>query len=122
MSRAKKPRTDRDPASNPYLAHMYEGSNGNSDGYGYSSNNGLEPSTITALSTFKRHQTTAAQADAAERATNNPFNNKPLSKQYFNILKTRQDLPVHKQRYVDPFSRWYLTDCDISSPPLLAVC
>jgi len=91
MPRAKRPRVDdRDPASNPYLAHMYE-NNGNGNG-GY---NGVAR---TGLSDFKRHETTAAQAHTAEDGPNNPFNNTPLSKQYFNILKTRRDLPVHKQR------------------------
>ncbi|TVY91539.1 putative pre-mRNA-splicing factor ATP-dependent RNA helicase [Lachnellula willkommii] len=100
MPRAKRPRVDdRDPASNPYLAHMYE-NNGN----GSSSYNGVAR---TGLSDFKRHETTALQAHAAEDGPNNPFNNAPLSKQYFNILKTRRDLPVHKQRqeFLDMFHK-----------------
>ena len=102
MSRAKRPRTD-DPANNPYLAHMYEnqdeGSNGYSNGYdSYKKSNGNGASARTSLSDFKRHETTAVQAHTAEDGPANPFNNNPLSKQYFNILKTRRDLPVHKQR------------------------
>lgn len=89
MSRAKRPRTDdMDPKANPYLAHMYEEE---SNGYG---SNGVG----SGLSKFKRHQTTAAQAHEAENGPANPFNEKPLSERYFNILKTRRDLPVHKQR------------------------
>jgi pre-mRNA-splicing factor ATP-dependent RNA helicase DHX15/PRP43 len=66
------------PATNPYLAHMYENKN--------------------ALSRFQRHRTTAAQAHIAEDGPNNPFNGASLSQNYFSILKTRRDLPVHKQR------------------------
>lgn len=85
MSRAKRTKTDMDPESNPYLAHHYE-NNSNGDTYGSS------------LSKFKRFETTAAQAHEVEDGPNNPFNNQPLSKRYFDILKTRRDLPVHKQR------------------------
>lgn len=89
MSRAKRVKTDLDPASNPYLAHMYE----NGDGNGYS--NGSRSSPFDKL---KRHATTSQNAHDAEDGPNNPFNGQPLSQQYFNILKTRRDLPVHKQR------------------------
>lgn len=101
MPRSKRPKTgDLDPTSNPYLAHMY--SNDEEESYnGYSHNgNSNGSSARTGLSDFKRHATTAAQAHKAEDGPNNPFNNNPLSKQYFNILKTRRDLPVHKQRQV----------------------
>lgn len=91
MSRAKRPKTDMDPKNNPYLAHHYEEDS-------YSSRN---DSATTGLSNFKRHATTAAQAHTAEDGPLNPFSNAPLSKQYFNILKTRRDLPVHKQRQVN---------------------
>jgi pre-mRNA-splicing factor ATP-dependent RNA helicase DHX15/PRP43 len=90
MSRPKKARTgDLDPAKNPYLSHMYEVK---------------EDEFATSLSTFKRHQTTALQAHAAEDGPNHPFNNEPLSQRYFDILKTRRDLPVHKQRWVSQIS------------------
>jgi pre-mRNA-splicing factor ATP-dependent RNA helicase DHX15/PRP43 len=103
-SRAKRPKTtgaDMDPKANPYLAHMYQddgGSNGysNNNGYNGRSSNG----TASILDTFTRHQTTAALAQTAEDGPNNAFTNKPLSKQYFNILKTRRNLPVHSQRSV----------------------
>jgi len=98
MSRPKKPRTgDLDPTANPYLAHMYEETNDYNNVY--KPRNGYGNSSLTtSLSAFKRHRTTALQAHSVEDGPNNPFNNSPLSKQYFNILKTRRDLPVHKQR------------------------
>jgi pre-mRNA-splicing factor ATP-dependent RNA helicase DHX15/PRP43 len=99
-SRAKRPKTngaDMDPKANPYLAHMYQ-DDGGSNGY---SNNGYSNGR-SVLDTFTRHQTTAAQAQGAEDGPNNAFTSKPLSKQYFNILKTRRNLPVHSQRSVFP--------------------
>jgi pre-mRNA-splicing factor ATP-dependent RNA helicase DHX15/PRP43 len=88
-SRSKRAKTKMDPSSNPYLAHLYDGSDRN----GYSSSmNG------SALAGFKRHATTADQAHLAEDGPDNPFSGQPLSSQYFNILRTRRDLPVHKQR------------------------
>jgi pre-mRNA-splicing factor ATP-dependent RNA helicase DHX15/PRP43 len=99
MPQAKRPRTeDMDPASNPYLAHMYEDTISDSYGNGYGSQRNGNGRKETGLSSFKRHATTAAQAHTAEDGPNNPFNNAPLSNQYFNILKTRRELPVHKQR------------------------
>lgn len=90
MSRSKKPRLgESDDSTNPYLAHMYENGNGSNNTGG--------------LSHFKRHETTAQQAHEAESGPNNPFSGAPLSNQYFKILKTRRDLPVHKQRLVIQF-------------------
>ncbi|RKF63122.1 putative pre-mRNA-splicing factor ATP-dependent RNA helicase prp43 [Erysiphe neolycopersici] len=92
-SGAKRLKTgDMDPSSNPYLAHMFENGKSGVRGAG-------------GLSKFKRHRTTAEEAEIAEDGPNNPFNNNPLSQQYFNILKTRRDLPVHKQRqeFLDMF-------------------
>ena len=97
-----------DPRVNPYLAHKYEepaedeGSyNGYSNGYGRPTNrmNGLSNS--SSLARFPRHKSTAAMAMNAEDGPNNPFSGQPLSSQYFNILKTRRNLPVHQQRYVE---------------------
>lgn len=107
-SRAKRARIgDTDPSANPYLAHMYDVEKSELNGTGYSARNGSGNSslTISPLSHLKRHQTTALQAHAAEDGPNNPFNNKPLSSNYFGILKTRRDLPVHKQRqeFLDMF-------------------
>lgn len=106
--RQKTSSTDMDPKDNPYLAHMYEEDEedeveDNSYGYGYGHGkpagrmNGR--STSSALANFPRHKTTTAMANRAEDGPNNPFNGKPLSAQYFNILRTRRNLPVHAQRY-----------------------
>ncbi|ODV67002.1 P-loop containing nucleoside triphosphate hydrolase protein [Hyphopichia burtonii NRRL Y-1933] len=45
-----------------------------------------------------RYKTTAAMALHLEKGPNNPFNHKPFSSKYFDILKLRKDLPVHAQR------------------------
>jgi pre-mRNA-splicing factor ATP-dependent RNA helicase DHX15/PRP43 len=106
-SRAKRQKTsgaEMDPKANPYLAHMYqEESNGYSNGYNKSKRNNSD----SILNSFVRHQTTAKQADAAEDGPNNAFTGQPLSKQYFNILKTRRTLPVHQQRqeFLDMFQK-----------------
>ena len=52
------------------------------------------------FSKMKRHRTTAAQGREAEDGPNNAFTGKPLTRQYFNILQTRRNLPVYAQRYV----------------------
>lgn len=74
---------------NPYLAHMRDGQNGN----------GVEPSPDSPLAGMKRHHTTAKQAAKAEDNDSNPFTGRPHSQKYFQILETRRNLPVHKQRY-----------------------
>ena len=51
------------------------------------------------MAMFKWHATSASMAAVAENGPNNPFNSKPLSREYFRILKTRRDLPVHAQRH-----------------------
>ncbi|KAJ5159963.1 Pre-mRNA-splicing factor ATP-dependent RNA helicase PRP43 [Penicillium canariense] len=90
--RAKRQKMDAgDPKDNPYLAHMYENTNGADKN--------------SALAKFKRHQTTAALAKKAEDGDVNPFNGQPFSSKYFSILKTRRDLPVHVQR--DEFLQLY---------------
>ncbi|RYP71066.1 hypothetical protein DL770_008164 [Monosporascus sp. CRB-9-2] len=78
---------------NPYLAHMDEYKN-KKDGY---SNDGRHPEG-SPLHSFTRRQTTAKQAFDAENADNNPFTGEPHSQQYFAILESRRNLPVHKQR------------------------
>lgn len=84
-ARAKRQKMDAgDPKDNPYLAHMYEDSNGADKG--------------SPLAKLKRHQTTAATAKKAEDGDINPFSGNPFSSKYFSILKTRRDLPVHAQR------------------------
>ena len=77
--------TTMDAKPNPYLAHLDE--DGRS-GFAFKS----------PLDKFDRQNTTARQASEAEDSDNNPWTNNPHSQQYFKILKTRRDLPVHKQR------------------------
>ncbi|KAJ5656413.1 hypothetical protein N7507_008363 [Penicillium longicatenatum] len=90
--RAKRQKMEGgDPKDNPYLAHMYEDTNGADKN--------------SALAKFKRHQTTAALAKKAEDGEFNPFSGQPFSSKYFSILKTRRDLPVHQQR--DEFLQLY---------------
>lgn len=50
------------------------------------------------FSEFKRHQTTAEQAQKLESGEVNPFTGNEFSQKYFDILKVRRDLPVHSQR------------------------
>ncbi|KAJ6102525.1 Pre-mRNA-splicing factor ATP-dependent RNA helicase PRP43 [Penicillium sp. IBT 16267x] len=91
-ARAKRQKMEGgDPKDNPYLAHMYGGTNGAEKN--------------SALAKFKRHQTTAALAKKAEDGDVNPFSGQPFSSKYFSILKTRRDLPVHQQR--DEFLQLY---------------
>lgn len=45
-----------------------------------------------------RHQTTAEQAQKLEDGPKNPFTGHDFTTKYFDILKTRHDLPVHAQR------------------------
>ena len=95
-----------DPRVNPYLAHRYEDSAEDEGSYNNYSNGFDRPtqrmsgmSKASSLSRFPRHKSTAAMARDAEDGPNNPFSGQPLSSQYFNILKTRRNLPVHQQRY-----------------------
>lgn len=97
-----------DPRANPYLAHRYEeptedeGSyNGYSNGYGRPANRMNGVSNASSMARFPRHKSTAAMARNAEDGPNNPFSGQVLSSQYFSILKTRRNLPVHQQRYVE---------------------
>ena len=90
-----------DPKSNPYLAHMYdedESYNGYSNGYGKTIDRTSKISEASTLRRLPRHRTTAAMAKKAEDGPANAFTGRPLSSQYFNILKTRRNLPVHSQR------------------------
>ncbi|KAK2071871.1 hypothetical protein P8C59_006261 [Phyllachora maydis] len=84
--RMKKEGGAKDSNYNPYLAHHYETDNQNSEGW------------VTPLDDMKRHATTAKEAEAAEDYQVNAWTGHSHSTQYFNILKTRRDLPVHKQR------------------------
>ncbi|KAL8948110.1 MAG: hypothetical protein Q9183_007719, partial [Haloplaca sp. 2 TL-2023] len=107
---------DSDSKMNPYLAHMYESQESDS-GYhtGYSNGNGYDngisvkkefgASQSSVFAKMPRHNTTADMAKKAEDGPSNPFSGEPLSKQYFTILKSRRNLPVHAQR--DEFLRAY---------------
>ncbi|KAH7110839.1 P-loop containing nucleoside triphosphate hydrolase protein [Dendryphion nanum] len=81
---------------NPYLAHRDD----------QPRNNRRDPSNLAdGLYSFTRHETTSKQANAAEDGPLNPFTGRSLSTKYMSILKTRRDLPVHKQR--DEFLKLY---------------
>lgn len=105
-SKRQKISSDMDPKENPYLAHMYEEdeiedtsyNSGYGYGYGKPADKMNRRGNSSSLAKFPRHKTNAAMARAAEDGPNNPFNGNPLSKGYFNILKTRRNLPVHAQR------------------------
>lgn len=91
-----------DPEANPYLAHLYKDSteeNESKNNYTNSLKKTRGFSDAMGLSNFPRHATDAAMARKAEDGPLNPFNGKPLSKRYFEILQTRRNLPVHAQRY-----------------------
>ena len=92
-----------DPKNNPYLAHHYEEPVKEAEYNGYA--NGYRRPQIRqisgsagALPKMPRHSTTAALAKKAENGPYNPFNGQSLSSQYFNLLETRRNLPVHAQR------------------------
>jgi pre-mRNA-splicing factor ATP-dependent RNA helicase DHX15/PRP43 len=72
---------------NPYLAHMQQ-------------ENGFD-SESSPLSSLKIRETTAEQAAKIEDLSTNAFTGQEHSQKYFQILETRRDLPVHKQRFVD---------------------
>jgi len=92
----KRPKQETmDPSTNPYLAHLYEGSAQGSNSVRLGE---WECDGDSILHTFVRHETTAEQAEQAENGPYNAFNGKPLSNQYFKILETRRKLPVHTQR------------------------
>ncbi|KAK8038775.1 pre-mRNA-splicing factor ATP-dependent RNA helicase prp43 [Apiospora rasikravindrae] len=90
---AKRVKKEEDIANNPYLAHMQQ-DNTMENGSRYSDR--LPKG--SPFADFERRATTAKQAAKAEEGDNNPFTGEPHSPQYFNILKSRRDLPVHKQR------------------------
>ncbi|KAL0075033.1 P-loop containing nucleoside triphosphate hydrolase protein [Phycomyces blakesleeanus] len=70
-------------SENPYLAHL-KPSKGKSDKAGF---HGLIP-----------RKTTAAQAEALENGTHNPFTDRAYSAKYQKILVGRRKLPVHAKR------------------------
>jgi pre-mRNA-splicing factor ATP-dependent RNA helicase DHX15/PRP43 len=89
VKRQKTSGANMDPKKNPYLQHMYEDSNGSGTSFGTGSGS---------FDINKRHKSTVEGAKTAEDGPLNPFNGRELSSQYFGILKTRRNLPVHAQR------------------------
>lgn len=86
----KKEEDDEDK-KNPYLAHMYEN---NANGF----------SSDDPFAHFKVRETTAKQVEAVENLDHNAFTGKAHTQKYFDILRVRRDLPVHKQRYAPSIS------------------
>lgn len=92
----KKAKTNEaaDDKKNPYLAHMYEEENGNGNGNGVAARFGGDDP----FAHFTPRQTTAKEAEDVEDLDYNAFTGRQHSKRYFDILRSRRDLPVHKQR------------------------
>lgn len=88
-ARKKSKKEDRDGSYNPYLAHMYQEED---------ATNGVEGAANSVLAGMKRRQTTAKQHTKAEESDSNAFTFQEHSQKYFQILETRRNLPVHKQR------------------------
>ncbi len=72
---SKKARIEK----NPYLAHL---------------NNNEDSSSVKLIP----GATTVQQAEDAENGDFNPYNGRPFSQKYKDILAKRKSLPVHKQR------------------------
>ena len=70
---------------NPYLAHMQQ--------------DGIDSDSSSPLSALTCRQTTAKEASKIEDLPTNAFTGREHTQKYFQILQTRRDLPVHKQRY-----------------------
>jgi pre-mRNA-splicing factor ATP-dependent RNA helicase DHX15/PRP43 len=90
-SRKKAKKADGEGKYNPYLAHM-EDNNGTS--------RADEPMAGSPFAGMKRRQTTAKQAAKIEDDPSNAFTGQEHTNKYFQILETRRELPVHKQRYI----------------------
>ncbi|EQB58516.1 putative pre-mRNA-splicing factor ATP-dependent RNA helicase prp43 [Colletotrichum fructicola] len=85
--KVKKEDSEEAPKYNPYLAHMKDENGGDGD---------LDPN--SPFADFTQRSTTAKQAEKVEDLDTNAFTGRPHSQKYFQILQTRRDLPVHKQR------------------------
>ncbi|KAK6352748.1 DEAH-box ATP-dependent RNA helicase prp43 [Orbilia brochopaga] len=90
------------PEDNPYLAHMYAAGSLPSTAKNPRSGGQAGQDPFAGLT---RRQTTTEQAREAEDGPINPFTGTQLSKQYFDILVKRRNLPVHAQR--DEFLKLY---------------
>ncbi|GKT87205.1 pre-mRNA-splicing factor ATP-dependent RNA helicase prp43 [Colletotrichum tofieldiae] len=89
--KVKKEESDsEEPKYNPYLAHMKEEN-------GFKSEEGVIDSS-SPFAGFKKRATTAKQAEKVEDLDTNAFTGRPHSQKYFQILQSRRDLPVQKQR------------------------
>jgi pre-mRNA-splicing factor ATP-dependent RNA helicase DHX15/PRP43 len=75
----------QDAKYNPYLAHMQQ--------------DGIDSDSSSPLSALTRRKTTAKDASKIEDLPTNAFTGRAHTQKYFQILQTRRDLPVHKQRY-----------------------
>ena len=113
VKRQKTNGVEMDTTANQYLAHMYQDearSNGFKSG---------EPSPNSPWAGMKRHETTAKQAEKVEDLDTNPFTGEPHSQKYFQILQTRRNLPVNKQRReMVSIGQSYSTTRDIHRPRL----
>ncbi|TDZ74716.1 putative pre-mRNA-splicing factor ATP-dependent RNA helicase prp43 [Colletotrichum trifolii] len=87
--KAKKEESEEPSAYNPYLAHMKEEN-------GFKTEGDIDPSSPFAH--FNQRATTAKQAEKVEDLDTNAFTGRPHSQKYFQILQSRRDLPVNKQR------------------------
>ncbi|KAK9897558.1 hypothetical protein P389DRAFT_58452 [Cystobasidium minutum MCA 4210] len=81
--------------SNPYLAHWND-KPGSSNG-GRMGNGTASSSKGSALDGFVPRQVNGAQTVKAMEHDINPFNGKPYSQRYKDIMKKRKDLPVFQQ-------------------------
>ncbi|WYZ36682.1 hypothetical protein EsH8_II_000188 [Colletotrichum jinshuiense] len=88
--KVKKEDEDEEPKYNPYLAHMKEEN-------GFKSEEGAIDAS-SPFAGFKQRATTAKQAEQVEDLDTNAFTGRPHSQKYFQILQSRRDLPVQKQR------------------------
>ncbi|EGV63043.1 hypothetical protein CANTEDRAFT_114350, partial [Yamadazyma tenuis ATCC 10573] len=59
---------------------------------------GARPELASSFSHITRYNSTAKLAMDLEDASTNPFTGRKFTDQYFAILKTRRNLPVHQQR------------------------
>lgn len=84
----KKMKKGEQDGYNPYLAHMYE--NDDASNGAQSANSAFKGMTI--------RKTTAKQAEKVEDMDTNAFTGETHSQKYFQIMQTRRDLPVNKQR------------------------